>query len=594
MSRTVLKSDRTSRRALFACLILAIPSVLAIWSPATVSAASLMGLGTPTDPKVEVHWNRFSDTDGLHRILRELHQAYPQLAELVELGKSYEGRSILALEVTNEATGPAREKPAMYIDGNIHGNEVQAGDVVAYTAWMLLESYGKVDRITKLLDEKAFYLVPTINPDGRDHWFENPANPHLFRGGVVPVDNDGDGRFDEDGPDDMDGDGHITSMRIKDEWGRHEPDPDFPDFLLREVDRDEKGSYRQLGWEGFDNDGDGQINEDGPGGYDPNRNWPWGWQPESVQYGAHDYPFSLPNTRAVSNYVAARPNIAAVQTYHNAGGMILRGPGQEGGILASEDDAVLRFIAERGEEMLPHYESLVVWDDLYTVWGGEFDWFYGGLGILSFTNEMWDRDNYFRRSAASGADGQRESQTFRDLVLMGEGWTPWTEFDHPQYGRVEIGGTPKNFGRVPPGFLLEEELHRNTVFTLYHAECMPRVRIAGVETENLGGGLRRLWVTVENEGVIPSRSAHDVSNQITPRNAVVVEGVEVIRAGRLPDPQRRDQVVWQEARPSRLLLESIPGLGRVDAVFLVAGGGNARVRVESSKGGTDSQAVRLP
>ena len=559
----------------------------------SASAAETLGaLGSPPDPKVVEPWNQFHDVEAIGELLHRLERAHPELSEFIELGRSYEGRPIAGLAVTNEATGKAEEKPAMYIDGNIHGNEVQASEVVLYTAWYLLECYGKVETITKLLDEKAFYLVPTVNPDGRDHWFHDPANPHLSRGGRIPVDEDGDGLFDEDGPDDMDGDGEITQMRIRDAWGRHEPDPTFPDELVQEVRRDERGEYRLLGWEGFDNDGDGEINEDGPGGYDQNRNWPWQWQPEAIQYGARDYPFSLPETRAVGDFFKAHPNIAGAQSYHNNGGMILRGPGQESGPVAREDEAILSFIGERGEEMLPFYKSWILYKDLYVVWGGEFEWFYGGLGILSFSNELWTNDNLFRREEKEGQEGRRDRAAFRRDLLLGAGFTPWKEVDHPDYGMVEIGGTAKTLGRVPPSFLLEEELHRNMAFTLYHAGCMPLVAIAETRVEPVGGGLRRVLVTVENRGVIPTRIAHDVENGITPRNVVTLEGMPVVAGGVRKDPLRAE-VEWQEGRPAHVLVETVPGLERIVVEFLVRGSGTAQVEIRAGKGGSDRRSLRV-
>ncbi|MFN2396977.1 MAG: M14 family zinc carboxypeptidase [Bacteroidales bacterium] len=75
------------------------------------------------------------------------------------------------------------------------------------------------------------------------------------------------------------------------------------------------------------------MNEDPEaGGYDPNRDWGWNWQPDYVQRGAYLYPFSLPETRAVRDFALNHPNIAGVITHHNTGGMLLRGPG-------SADDA---------------------------------------------------------------------------------------------------------------------------------------------------------------------------------------------------------------------------------------------------------------
>jgi hypothetical protein len=60
-----------------------------------------------------------------------------------------------------------------------------------------------------------------------------------------------------------------------------------------QVGADEEGDYEMLGYEGVDNDLDGQVNEDGEGFYDPNRDWAWNWQPNYIQGGAFKYPFSI-------------------------------------------------------------------------------------------------------------------------------------------------------------------------------------------------------------------------------------------------------------------------------------------------------------
>ena len=550
-------------------------------------------LGAPDDPKVRVSWDHFYDVAGLTQILRQLEAAYPDLCEFIVLGRSVEGREIVGLRVTNEKKGDPRTKPTMYIDGNIHGNEVQTGETVAYTAWYLLEMYGRVERVTRLVDDKAFFLIPTINPDGRDHWFHGAANPHNFRGGMIPIDEDGDGLFDEDGPDDMDGDGHLTRMRVRDPWGRYGPDPDFPEYLMIEVDRDERGEYRLLGQEGFDNDGDGLINEDDPGGYDANRNWPWMWQPEGIQGGAHAYPFSLPETRAIGEFVEAHPNIAAAQTYHNSGGMILRSPGAEVGKMNDRDDDLYAFIGKRGEEFLPGYRSMVLWKDLYQVWGGEIDWFYGAIGVVCFSNELWTEKNLYRKDLEGGDEGRRQRAAFLRYLLQDDGMTAWHEIDHPDYGKVEVGGTAKEFGRVPPSFLLEEELHRNMSFSLYHAESMPLVAIEEVQVSVLGNGLHRVRVGIENHGIIPTRLKHDIDNGITAKNSVTLSGLDVLAAGEVTDPGR-DQVAWQDGRPDRLLLETIPGLSRIWVEFLVSGSGSGRVRVEALRGGVAERAFSVP
>ncbi len=562
--------------------------------PASGNPAShaYSALGLPATRKVDVEWNRFYDHAGLGTILEKLHRAFPDLTRLYSVGKSVEGRDLWCLEVTAFKVGNCQRKPGMYIDGNIHGNEVQAGEVVAYTAWYLCHQYRQLAKVTDLLDRCVLYLVPTINPDGRDRWFHEAQTPHSSRSGLRPVDDDGDGRADEDDVDDLDGDGSIVQMRIRDPNGRWKPHPQFPDYFMVRAAPDEKGEYTLLGWEGLDNDGDGEVNEDPAGGYDMNRNWAWDWQPNYIQHGAMEYPFSLPETRALSEFIVSHPNIAAAQSYHNAGGMILRGPGREGGIIQPQDESVMQFIASRGEKMLPYYRSMVIWKDLYTVWGGEVDWLYGARGVVPYTTELWTSRNANRRADGEGRD---EEVTFLQHVLLEEGLVQWHAFDHPTYGKVELGGTKKNWGRTPPSFLLEEECHRNMAFTLYHAEQMPRLAIPEIRLEKLDERLYKAWITVANDRVIPTRLEQDVRNHISPPDTVTVTGdqLKVLASGIVID-RFASRVTPSKRRPERLEIDAIPGMDVIRTQFLLSGSGTMRVAVDSAHGGIVTAERVLP
>ena len=92
------------------------------------------------------------------------------------------------------------DKAAMFVEANVHGNEIQGGEICLYTIWYLMENYGRIEEITRLVDERVFYIVPTVNPDGRDYFLHGTGSGS--RTGHVPVDSDGDGLFDEDGDDD--------------------------------------------------------------------------------------------------------------------------------------------------------------------------------------------------------------------------------------------------------------------------------------------------------------------------------------------------------------------------------------------------------
>lgn len=557
-----------------------IVSFASVSAPGGEDGAPLI-LGAPPEREVEVAWNRFYDHAGCTDILKRINRAHPELTRLYSIGRSHEGRDIWCLEVTNFKKGDPTAKAGMYIDGNIHGNEVQASEVVLYTAWYLTESYGKNGFVTGLLDDRVFYLIPSINPDGRDHWFHDANTPHSSRGGKKPVDNDRDGRLDEDGYDDLDGDGSITQMFLRDPNGRYRLHPEYPEYLMERVDEDERGEYTRLGWEGIDNDGDGEVNEDGPGGYDSNRNWAYDWQPNYVQYGAHDYPFSLPNTRAAAEFVMARPNIAAGQSYHNTGGMILRNPGREGGAMHPSDDRVMEAIARRGERMLPFYRSMVIWRDLYTVWGGEVDWFYGARGVMMYTNELWTSRNLYR-DGGGGPEGEVE---FMQHLLHGGGLAEFREYDHPTYGTVLVGGVRKEFGRVPPSFLLEEECHRNMAFTLYHADQMPKLEFGEIEAKSLGGDVYAVRVEVRNARMMPSRSAHGAENGISPPDRVWVSGESVtpVSSGLVTD-RHFGKVVPSKARPNRVDLPPVGGLSSEWAEFVVEGSGDMVIAVEPARG----------
>ena len=115
----------------------------------------------------------------------------------------------------------------------------------------------------------------------------------------------------------------ILQMRIADPHGEHRSHPEDPRVMLR-VKPGEQGEWTRLGTEGIDNDGDGRVNEDPPGYLDMNRNWGFMWQPYYVQSGSGDFPFSAANTKAISDFISTKPNICFAFAFHNYGGMFLR------------------------------------------------------------------------------------------------------------------------------------------------------------------------------------------------------------------------------------------------------------------------------
>lgn len=564
-----------------------------------------------SDPqfKVKLDFNRWHDVPELYADVRRLEAAFPKLLKVRSIGKSAKGRDLILATINNPATGPEASKAAMFIEANVHGNEIQGGEVCLYTIWYLMENYGRIPDVTRLVDERVFYIMPTVNPDGRQFFMEGPGGN--ARSGHVPVDDDNDGLFDEDGPEDINGNGIVEQIRLHVPGRGNFRTSRLNPGLLEPSPAGEPGDYVLLGGEGVDNDGDGLVNEDGPGSYDQNRNWGADWQPAYIQNGAMDYPFQLPEARAVNDFLLAHPNIAGLQSYHNSGGMILRGPGAESsGEYPMEDVRFYDELGRNGERILPFYRYIVIWSGLYTVHGGFIDWTSDGLGIPSFSNELWSAEQYFTSPALkeqqkdpSSPIAPSVSRYFFDKYLEFEDeFVAWKPYDHPQYGKVEMGGVWKKYqGRVPPRFMNEELCHRNMAFSLYQADEMPLIRLGEAAVEKLGGGLSLVFVDIANPKVVPTITGRAARNGVVRPDLLLVEGrdVEVVAAGFI------DNKELYKVKPSVVPLVDQKDLKRImlrngwagkttrTAMLLVKGGGPMKVVYDSAKGGRAEKTIAL-
>ena len=328
------------------------------------------------------------------------------------------------------------------------------------------------------------------------------------------------------------------------------------------------------------------------------RNWPSDWQPTYIQGGAGPYPFSAPETRAVGRFILDHPNIAAVQSYHNSGGMILRGPGASyvESMYGAGDRRVYDEIGKIGEDILPYYRYMVIYKDLYTVHGGFVTWTAEGLGIFSFTNELWTNSRYFQRDV-NRPDDER-MWLFRDRLAFGQQFTDYTEYDHPQYGKVLIGGLNKWSSRNTPTFMLEEECHRNFAFTMYHADQMAQVRFDRTQIENIGDGLWQITTEIKNDKVMPTRSGIQRRNGIGPNDLLICESAadgSVVASGTLRTWRDR-QMSEVRDEPGRIQLSGgIPGRGGTIFRFLVTGqaGDDVTLRFEAEKAKNIQTTVTL-
>ncbi|RPJ81112.1 MAG: hypothetical protein EHM13_10975 [Acidobacteria bacterium] len=287
--------------------------------------------------------------------------------------------------------------------------------------------------------------------------------------------------------------------------------------------------------------------------------------------------------------------------------MILRSPGSEAtGEYPPADVRVYDELGRSGERMLPFYRYIVIWSGLYTVHGGVTDWSNDTLGIISFSNELWSNSQYFtspelreqQGQQGSGIGQQVANHYFNDFLEFGAELTEWTEFEHPQFGKVEVGGAfRKTFGRVPPRFMNEELCHRNMAFTLYQADEMPQMRIGETKVESLGDGVFRVWVDLVNGKAAPTILAKAAANNVVRPDILTADGsgIEVLSAAWVPSKWRPAiaQSIDQADLRRIIVRSGHPGRTTRTLQYLVKGGGKLMVRYASQKGGTVEKTVVL-
>lgn len=542
--------------------------------------------------KLKLAFDHYYSGPEVVETLQKLHKAWPEITELRSLGKSEEGRDIWELTINNPKTGPDTEKPGIYVDGTIHGNEIQATEVALYTAWYLLYNYDSIPKITELVDHRAFYVVPVVNVDGRWRFFADPGSYNIGRSAIVPYDDDRDGLADEDGYEDLDGDGEIMLMRKADPFGEYRTSPDDPRVMIR-TKPGEQGEWTLLGREGIDNDGDGDLNEDPPGYLDMNRNWGFKWQPPYVQDGAGDFPMSSKPARAIADFVLSKPNIVFDFAFHNYGGLFVRGPGSNlAGFYPPGDVKVYDYLGHEGEKIVPGYKYIIGSKDMYTTHGDFDEWLYSGLGIYGFVGELFKQDQlHFGNKEGRVTDV--EEQKFNDRLAQGTMFKEWTGFDHPQFGKIELGGWRTFTTRIPPAFMLQEMAHRNASMVIFTAGEAPEISLSELDVKHLGDGLHRIRIRAANRHAIPSLSGRAVREQIVREDLLTITGrnIEVVSGG-IVDDLYLDNVEAAEHRPEVLFVH-VPSFGKTDVQWIVRGSGKVKVSYNALKAANQTLTVDL-
>jgi len=486
-------------------------------------------------------WKRYYSYAEWTGMMKDMAAKYPALASVESIGKSQMGRDQYLMTVTNRKTGEPGSKTAMWVDGAVHGNEVNGVTCSLYLMWYLLTRYDYDKFVHELVDNYTFYILPGLNVDGNASYVEFPNTENNPREPFRPEDDDGDGLFDEDQTEDVDGDGELSTMYLVDPRGELKLSPDKRRFIPVGDEKDYPGMrFRRIGSEGFDNDGDGQINEDDIGGPDPNRNYPYGW---NLRDG-NPYPMSEPVTRNAFDAMLARPNIFASFHYHNTGRLILFSAPQAATPPAGQQPQQARTgygprgtVQQRLDEMrktnkyaqlfdrqvAPQYrhdlevQTAIVSMGAYILkdYTPTFSGLsgqaqaasYNMLGAYAYLIELWG-DPVADADLNNDQDvSDEEYMQWLDVELTGEGWITPHPVNHPDLGEIWIGGSgKKHVGRTPPSRYIEQEADKNAHFVLYCVSQFPKVEIDDIRVNAQGDGFYWVDVTVKNDRTYPSAS----------------------------------------------------------------------------------------
>jgi hypothetical protein len=488
--------------------------------------------------------------DELTAFMTDINNAFPELTTLTSLATSQMGREVWMLVINNPETGAPDEKPGFFAN-QIHAGEVIAAASGQYTIWYLLDRYGEDEEVTRIVDNLSLYLVPRLDVDGAEAYLTGgPAGED-----PDPVDSDSDGLFDEDPPQDLDGDGFIVQMRKVDPLGEWKTSTEDPRIMVRRMADETQGTFYATYTEGIDDDGDGEYNEDSYSSrFLSNRNYPWNWQPDVLQRGGGSYPMEESITRAEVDFVAANPHIAIYLQHHCCGRIILRPPttGPDADFRFRNDLEVYQVATARALEhsgwnlatsvfdwdqarqpganrkrtqayrdkegnirnapygMYPIPENNALdfsdpanWDQRdrgYYAYGSSLETMYLVFGIFSLADEHWREPDY----NWDGLVTEIERLKWNDEELDGALFIDWHDFDHPTLGDVEIGGWRRSKVSPPEGELVERECEAGNRYTVYLASLAPRVEISVGEVEVIdeAAGLYQVDISVKNLGAL--------------------------------------------------------------------------------------------
>lgn len=543
----------------------------------------------------------YSNRQRLGQRVAALQNAHPNLVKTSSLTKTAGGSDIWLIAI---GTGERDTKPAIAVVGGVDGKHLLGVELAIGFAENLLGRAGE-DEVKELLEKQTFYVFPNMSPDATEQYFASVQ--YERSGNARKVDLDRDGKIGEDGYDDLDGDGKITTMRIADPTGEYIVNPaESRSMIKADRSKGQFGQYRLLS-EGIDNDKDGAFNEDGDEGIRFNMNSTYNYK--SFLPGAGDHAVSENENRALFDFLYDAFNVYAVVTFgpmnnlsHPAqapsrSGAAQAGPGADPRASfrmgsaritswSADDAAANAHVSEL-------YKNITGTKDAprTTAGPGDFsEWAYYHYGRLSFSTPGWwvpkvaseggDRPAGRGGSADGANDPVADYLKWADAEGITGTFTPWTPIQHPDFeGKtVEVGGVHPFVLHNPPYHMVADIVAKHSEFVTALADNAPFIELIDVQTEKVDQNLTRVTAKIRNTGLFPTLSQAGARSYFLKLIAVRVQTAN------------NQRVV--SGRPVQTI-GNISGGEAVELSWLIQGGGRMTIEAGSPNTGSDKVEVSL-
>ncbi|RAR51035.1 M14 family metallopeptidase [Flavobacterium lacus] len=453
--------------------------------------------------------NGYLTYEDLSKKLNEL-QTKSKFCSVKSIGKSAEGKDLWLLTLSTSE----KAKPALLITAGIDGKH-QAGTQIAVK---LIEQLLNDSNLSKLLEEKTLYFVPSVSPDAIAAYFNKVK--YEKSGNATQTDDDRDGKIGEDGFEDLNNDGLITQVRIEDVTGSYIESPDDARILIKaDPSKNQVGKYSLIS-EGFDNDKDGKFNEDASEGVNIDKNFTF--DHPVFEKGAGVYVASEPETRALLDFLYLNQNIYGVLTFgmHNN---LSEAPKFDS---KSANTRIIKGWLENDVKAAEHVSKLYTekaaikdGPKLPMTKGNFAQTAYYHAGKFSFSTPGWWMDKVEEKKDSTDTktdkpkkgektelNAEIEFLKWAERNQLNPVFVNWTSIKHPDFPnqKAEVGGFVPYVMNNPPSKFLDESVAKHKLFLVELVNAMPKIETTIPVVEKLDSNLFRITIKVVNKGMLPT------------------------------------------------------------------------------------------